>query len=194
MTPLDWIAAAASFVLLGIPFYWFALHPFAKFWRKQRSATALASASVVAWTVSGSVIALFSDRLFAASNAPPWAQLAGLLLLALEAVMLRQVFRTLGPERVIGKVELAGTGQLHVNGLYARVRHPSYAGMMGAMLGVCLLAGTMTLWAVTAGWLVLMRTMIFLEERELLARFGSDYASYQRRVPALLPFRFFPEE
>jgi len=194
MTSLDWIAAAAAFVLLGIPFYWFTLHPFAKFWRGQRAGIALGIASAMGWLVSGSIVVGLGPRLFAAAQAPRWAQGCGLLLLALEAVMLRQVFRVLGPERVIGKVELGGAGQLHQGGLYAHVRHPSYAGMMGAMLGVCLLAGTLTLWAVTAAWLMLMRTMVFLEERELLARFGPAYAEYRKRVPAFLPFRFFPGE
>lgn len=180
------------FVLLGIPFYWFTLHPFAPFWRKRRSRVALLAAIAVAWSSSAAILVPLSGRLFAAQQSPMWARVVGLLLIAAEAVMLRQVFRTLGQERVIGKVELAGSGQLHVAGLYSYVRHPSYAGMMGAMLGVCLLAGTMLLWALAAVWLLLMRTMIFFEERELAARFGSAYVDYRRRVPALLPFRFWP--
>ncbi len=194
MSPLDWIAAAAAFVLLGIPFYWFTLHPFAGFWRRQGSGVALGVASLVAWSASGSIVVALAERLFAAGQAPLWAQITGLTLMGLEVAMLRQVLRTLGTERVIGKVELAGAGQLHIEGLYGYVRHPSYAGMMGAMLGVCLLAGTMLMWALAAAWLLLMRTMIFLEERELITRFGRAYEDYRRRVPALLPFRFWPRE
>ncbi len=194
MNALDWIAAAATFVLLGIPFYWFTLHPFGGFWRRHGSRPALIVATLVAWTTSGAILAYFSGWLFAAEQAPLWGRVAGLLLIAAEAAMLRQVFKTLGPDRVIGKVELGGAGQLHMTGLYGYVRHPSYAGMMGAMLGVCLLAGTMLMWGLAAVWFVLMRTMIFFEERELAVRFGDAYADYRRRVPALLPFRFWPAE
>lgn len=194
MTPLDWIAACAAFVLLAIPVYWFILHPFARFWRSQRVAVALAIASLAAWGASGGFVVMFADRLFASDQAPLWAKIIGGLLMAAEVLMMRQVTRTLGPERLIGKVELGGAGQLQTTGIYARLRHPSYAGMIGAMLGVCLLAGTMLMWAVAVAWFILMRVMMMFEERELVARFGSAYRDYRRRVPALLPFRFWPDE
>lgn len=194
MTPLDLIAAACAFLLLAIPVYWLVLHPFAGFWRKQRLAVAFTFASVVGWAASGALLWLYREQLFAAAAAPAWAKALGLLLLAGEFVMIRQVIRAMGPERLIGRVEMGGGGQLETSGIYARIRHPSYAGMMGAMLGVCLLAGTMTMWVVAAAWFALMRAMIFFEERELIARFGSAYADYRRRVPAFLPFRFFPED
>lgn len=194
MTPLDWIAACAAFVVLAIPAYWFVLHPFARFWRKQRVAMALGVASIIAWSISGGFVVMFADRLFASDQAPLWAKIVGGILLAAEVAMLRQVTRTLGPERLIGKAELGGAGQLQTTGIYGRLRHPSYAGMMGAMLGICLLAGTMLMWAAAAVWFVLMRLMIMFEERELITRFGAAYVDYRRRVPALLPFRFWSEE
>jgi protein-S-isoprenylcysteine O-methyltransferase Ste14 len=194
MNPLDWIAASAAFLLLAIPVYWLVLHPFANFWRKQSKAVALSVASVVAWSVSGALVFAYNDRLFASTQAPLWAKIIGLLLLAVEVFMMRMVIRILGPDRLTGRVEMSGTGQLQTTGIYARLRHPSYAGMIGAMLGICLLAGTMLMWATAVAWFLLMRLMIAFEERELLSRFGSAYTDYRRRVPALLPFRFWPTD
>jgi protein-S-isoprenylcysteine O-methyltransferase Ste14 len=194
MTPWDGIAASAAFVLLAIPVYWLVLHPFAAFWRKRRQGVALGCAALAGWGASGALVLLNFERLFAGAQAPSWARVTGLLLLFAEVFMFRTVARAMGPDRLIGKVEMSGAGQLETTGIYARLRHPSYAGMMMAMLGICLLAGTMLMWALAAAWWVMMRLMIAFEERELLARFGPAYADYRRRVPALLPFRFWPAQ
>ena len=74
------------------------------------------------------------------------------------------------------------------------MRHPRYAGMMLAVLGVCLMAGTLLLWTVAAVWWLLALTAVRLEERELRVRFGAAYAAYCQRVPQFLPFRFWPRE
>ncbi len=103
--------------------------------------------------------------------------------------MMRQVLSAMGPERLAGKMELSGMRELQVSGVYAYVRHPSYAGMMGAMLGVCLLAWSAEMWVLGIIWFLAMRLMIALEERELIARFGEQYVEYQRKVPAFLPYR-----
>lgn len=192
MTPLDLIAAAGAFVLLGIPLYWLVLHPFAAFWRRRRHrlAMAFAVASVTGWMISGAVVYFFSERLFHSEGAPLWARIMGLVLFAGEVVMFGQVTRAMGTERLIGKAEMSGAAQLETSGVYAWLRHPSYAGMMAAMVGICLLAWTAPMVAVAAGWLLLMRVMIAFEERELVARFGAAYEEYRRRVPALIPLRF----
>jgi protein-S-isoprenylcysteine O-methyltransferase Ste14 len=100
----------------------------------------------------------------------------------------------LGTDRLVGASELTGAGELATAGLYARVRHPRYAAMMAGMLGVCLMAGALLLWAASAVWWLLALLSIHLEERELISRFGEAYRDYRQRVPAFLPFRFWPQK
>lgn len=194
MSWLDALAALGFLILCSIPLYWFALHPFAAFWRRVGPRAAFTTAILFAVAGTGTVFYLLADRMFNSAESPLWAKVAGLALMGGELVMVRQVVRNLGPERLIGKVEMGGGGQLITAGIYAHIRHPSYAGMMATMLGICLLAGTLTLWAAAVVWLVLMRVMVAFEERELVARFGEAYLNYRARVPAFLPFRFWPHE
>ena len=190
MSVLDWIAAAFAFILLAIPLYWFILHPFASFWRTKPVQLAFAVAATVAWGISLLVMLALGSRPFAISDPPFVFKILGVVLLLGEVLMMRQVLSAMGPERLAGKMELSGMRELQVSGVYAYVRHPSYAGMMGAMLGVCLLAWSAEMWVLGIIWFLAMRLMIALEERELIARFGEQYVEYQRKVPAFLPYRF----
>jgi protein-S-isoprenylcysteine O-methyltransferase Ste14 len=73
-------------------------------------------------------------------------------------------------------------------GVYNRVRHPIYTGMLGMLLATglaashwgALLAGLVVFWT---GTLIRVRS----EERLLRAAFGAEYDDYARRVPAVLP-------
>jgi protein-S-isoprenylcysteine O-methyltransferase Ste14 len=73
-------------------------------------------------------------------------------------------------------------------GPYAVVRNPIYSGIVLAMLGTALVAGTM---GGLVGF-VLVVTALWqkgrMEERFLLAEFGDEYAAYQREVKFLIPF------
>ena len=193
MKALDWVAAAALFLQLPIPVFWLILHPLVGFWRRHLRAAYLI-AGLSAW--GGGVIFLitFHASFFASERAPVWAIAAGLSLIAADAYFLYRVERELGGARLVGKAELTGSGELATQGLYARVRHPRYAGMMLSVLGACLIAGTLRLWEVAAVWWVLVLAAVSLEERELRARFGAAYDAYSKRVPRFLPLRFRPRE
>jgi protein-S-isoprenylcysteine O-methyltransferase Ste14 len=79
------------------------------------------------------------------------------------------------------------TERLLVVGPYRYVRHPVMVGLL-VLLWVhpvmtptlALLSGGLTLYIAVGTW---------LEERDLLQRFGPAYAAYRSRVPALLPWR-----
>jgi protein-S-isoprenylcysteine O-methyltransferase Ste14 len=90
---------------------------------------------------------------------------------------------------MVGRAELAGARQLASSGIYTRLRHPRYLGMLLAVAGTCLLAGTLLLWVLALAWLGLVLVMLHVEEWELRRRIGPAYDEYRRRVPAMLPFR-----
>ncbi|MGH9814926.1 MAG: methyltransferase family protein [Candidatus Acidiferrales bacterium] len=193
MNWLDAVAAVLCFFYLPIPVYWLLLHPLTRFCRGRERA-ALWIAFAIAWSPGGAYITVLRDHLFAASTAPLWALAAGTALVMLDAAVLFRVHRELGAARLVGQAELTGSGELNTTGLYASVRHPRYAAMIAGMAGVCLIAGTLLLWATAAVWWLLVLIAIWLEERELLARFGEAYARYRARVPAFLPLRIRPRD
>jgi protein-S-isoprenylcysteine O-methyltransferase Ste14 len=188
---MRFLHAVAGFVLffeLPIPIYWLILHPFNRFWRS-RVRAAFWFAGLTAWTCGGVALWSFRHLLLAASR-PSWFAIgAGTALIVVEGYLFVRVERELGGRRLVGHAELTGTGQMFSSGLYARVRHPRYAGMFSAVVGAALISGTPLLWLVLALWFPFALIVIRLEEKELAVRFGPGYDEYRRRVPAFLPFR-----
>jgi len=183
------LAGLVLFADLPVPLYWLIIHPGQRFWRT-RIRAAFWTAGLTAWTVGGVLIFYFRARLLATNPPRVWMIVAGLALIAVEPFTLRRVGHDLGGKRLVGHAELTGGGQLETSGLYARVRHPRYTAMICAALGACLIAATRLLWIVVILWCIVVRLVIALEEREMLARFGEPYAAYRRHVPGFLPFRF----
>jgi len=71
-------------------------------------------------------------------------------------------------------------------GLYRAVRHPLYLGFLVAFWSTPIM--TLGHFVFAAGSTLYVLVAIPLEERDLMARFGDRYASYRKRVRALLPF------
>jgi len=181
-----YLALLVFFLDLPVPLYWFILHPFANFWGT-RVRAAFYLAGLGAWTAGG-IFAFFFRNDLLAPGAPslPFA-LLGVAPIVANAILLRRVGKDLGHMRLVGHAELTGKTDLVTVGIYRHIRHPRYAGMIISVAGACILAGTRWALTVSAIWLVLVVAVIFLEEREMRARFGSAYADYCRAVPRFLP-------
>ncbi len=186
MTFPDWIAAIVLFLQLPIPLYWFVLHPAKNFWRTRRNA-AYVTGLVFSWLPVTIALVAFRRELFRREWPAAWRFALGLVLIAAEVWIFWRVKRDLGGARLVGATELSGGGEIARGGIYASIRHPRYAGSFLALIGACLLAGTRTMWLVTAAWTIATGAAIAMEERELRARFGEDYERYCRRVPRFVP-------
>ena len=69
------------------------------------------------------------------------------------------------------------------HGLYARVRHPIYSGMMLVLVGLALLRPTATVvLACALGFLCMLIVQARLEELDLVQRLPA-YREYMERVP-----------
>jgi protein-S-isoprenylcysteine O-methyltransferase Ste14 len=75
---------------------------------------------------------------------------------------------------------------LIAQGLYLRVRHLRYLGMMTGVFGACLIVATPALRAASIVWLALAPITIGAEERQPHARLGPAYRVYSEQVPAPL--------
>lgn len=186
MRVLHLIAAIVLFLNLPIPLYWFVLHPFGRFWRPRIKA-AYVTALLCSWLPVTAALVAFRHQLFRRVATPLAAIFAGVALIVVEIWIFWRVRRDLGGSRLVGHAELKGGGELQLQGIYARMRHPRYVGSLLAIIGACLLAGTRVMWIVSAVWAALMLASILLEEREMHARFGAAYDEYCRRVPRFLP-------
>jgi protein-S-isoprenylcysteine O-methyltransferase Ste14 len=172
---------------MPVPIYWLSLHAPVFFWRRHMRA-AFPISVLLAWGSVDMLLYYFRAQLFA----PPgmsWQQLLGMIFIAFDVFVFSLSEAVLGGRRIVGHSELTGSRELIVRGLYARVRHPRYLGMMSGVLGACLIVGLPDLWAASLLWLVLVLLSIGAEERELRRRLGAAYMAYAERVPALVPFR-----
>jgi protein-S-isoprenylcysteine O-methyltransferase Ste14 len=185
---LRWIAAVVFFLELPVPFYWFILHPNSSYWRtRQKSVFALA---VLPWPIIAILLAVFRNQIFLTTFPRYWEMFAGMTAILLEFWLIVQAKRALGLARLVGKTGGDDDVEIESGGIYARMRHPRYAGMIGAVVGAGLLSANTTLWIVLAIWTVVVLAAVSLEKRELERRFGAAYLDYCRRVPRFVPNRF----
>jgi protein-S-isoprenylcysteine O-methyltransferase Ste14 len=175
---------------MPVPFYWLILHPPVLFWRKHMRA-AFPVAVLAAWGIVDVLLYRLRLELFRRDGVS-WLALLGFVLIGVDVFTFTKSEAVLGGRRIVGHSELAGSRELIARGLYTRVRHPRYLGMMSGVLGACLIVALPPLWAASVVWLFLALLTIRAEEHELHARLGPAYAAYAERVPALLPFRVRP--
>jgi protein-S-isoprenylcysteine O-methyltransferase Ste14 len=122
---------------------------------------------------------------------PPWRFLAisgGLLCLGVGLWLVVQTIRLFA---IKGHGTLAPWDppcHLVVQGIYRYVRNPMISGVIGVLLGESLIAGSgsLVIWCVLVTCINAVYIPL-LEEPQLAARFGADYAAYQKNVPRWLP-------
>ncbi|MEP7356340.1 MAG: isoprenylcysteine carboxylmethyltransferase family protein [Anaerolineales bacterium] len=85
-------------------------------------------------------------------------------------------------------VAIVAQHRLVDSGLYRRVRHPAYLGLLLSLLGFGLCSGNWVSLAVAAGLpFAAIVYRIRVEERALLRHFGPAYAEYAGRTQRLVP-------
>jgi protein-S-isoprenylcysteine O-methyltransferase Ste14 len=77
--------------------------------------------------------------------------------------------------------------QIAVSGPYARIRHPQYVGFILIMLGFLLQWPTLITLVMFPILVTMYVRLARREEREALAEFGDQYASYATVTPGFLP-------
>jgi len=112
----------------------------------------------------------------------------GVCLLALGGVLSWTSARTLGRQWRFD-AGLNADHQLIQSGAYRFVRHPIYASMLCMLLGTgSFLTPVPFLVAALVFFLIGLEIRVRIEDALLGSRFGEEFADYQRRVPAYLPF------
>lgn len=157
--------------------------------RKQRSAVVSAAFFVVG---PGSVVGLIPwliTRWRLRRPLPGWvaARAVGAVLVAAGLVPVASAFAEFVKARGT-PIPIAPTQRLVVSGFNRHVRNPMYAGMLLSVLGQALLFGNVRLLAYAAAvWAFPAAFVRCYEEPALARRFGAEYETYRRAVPAWLP-------
>lgn len=184
--------AIAVMLITFIPaaiLFWCIVHPFAQLWRKfgrSRSYWVICSLLVVVMTL----LFLARQRLLAwAWPGHPALDVAGVVCLILSGWLRLRIAPHLPIRLLVGMPELAATREteLVTAGIYGRIRHPRYLQMDLALAGYAMIARYPAAYGALFLWLVGIRFVVFLEERELLRRFGDEYRRYCERTPRFIP-------
>jgi len=111
------------------------------------------------------------------------------LMLVISGLAIRYfAIMTLGSAFTV-KIEIIKEHKLKTNGLYQRVRHPSYTGLLQYYVGLGLMMhnlASLLILTVIPLWVVLVR--IEKEEKLLKNHFGEPYLKYQSISHKLFPY------
>jgi len=171
---------------------WLLLHPFVSFWRR------LGSRKSLILIVAGTVLAMFAmyvvrEPLLRLRFGVRWPLVgASAILLTLSSYLNALVYREVPKSMALGLAELSSgdPGELVTSGVYSRVRHPRFVAMALAVAAMALLTNFAAIYILFVVYVVVIFVIALLEERELVARFGSRYVRYAKDVPRFLPLPY----
>ena len=182
----------ALFFLVGFPAamsMWFLIHPLARFWRRRGPVISYACVLALA-VVIGSTVYRFRNRLMSVEFGFSWVLTAGALLCFLAGGLLEWQYRKyLTIATLLGLPEVSENrpGELLTEGIYSWIRHPRYVGLLCELSGAALFVNYLSVYLLLLSTFPIVRFTVWLEERELLDRFGEEYEAYMHRVPRFLP-------
>ena len=191
MDSVRYVLAVAC--LVGFPpaiVYWFVLHPFVDFWRSVgRTRTYIVLALV--FVAVGVAVYLVSGPLLAVEyGTNRWLWIPAAVCYGATVWIQLRIRKQLTFRVLVGVPELekGGTGgTLLADGLYGRVRHPRYAGVILGLLAFALFTNYLAMYALVPLTALGLALIVRLEEPELAERFGEEYERYRARVPMFVP-------
>jgi protein-S-isoprenylcysteine O-methyltransferase Ste14 len=182
----------ASVLYSSVPLFWFVVHPFASSWRRMGR-----SPYRVVLPVWMALILLLgwitwpwrSAQLYSS----PWMWAPAAILLLLGVSIYLRVGTSFSAHKLSGEAELRPdehAQELVTSGLHSRMRHPIYVAHLANFAGWAVGSGLLISYVLLViGLLFTFPLMVWLEERELAARFGAKFREYRQCVP-LLPRLF----
>jgi len=182
-----------SVLYSSIPLFWFAIHPFADFWRRMNRspyllllpiwAAIILAVSCVTWPWHA--VQLYSS---------PWMWAPAALLMFIGLRTYGGIRSGFGTHKLSGEAELRPLKhrqELVTTGLHGRMRHPIYVAHLLNLAGWTMGSGLLVSYILlVVSALSTFPLMIWIEENELEKRFGQRFRDYKARVPLVpLPFQ-----
>ena len=182
----------ALFLLVAFPAamsMWLLIHPLARFWRRRGPTITYASVVVLA-AVIGLLVFRFREPLLRVDFGFNWVlTIAAILVYIAGALLERQYRRHLTIATLLGLPEVSENrpSRLLTEGIYSKVRHPRYLGLMCEISATALLVNYLAIYLLVLATIPVVYLTVWLEERELVERFGEAYERYMAEVPRFLP-------
>lgn len=195
-TPLLPLAQLVVFLYPGLLVFWLIFHTNIEHWRTVgKKAYWIAS---IGWPLTAIPLLYFRREIFP-SDQPPYVSaeefqttlVLGTLTLFLAVVLALQAEKKISRRTLLGLSELEphkNPQPLIDGGIYAKTRNPVYLVHWLFIFSTAAISGYVANWALFLIDCIVLPLMIRAEEKELLNRYGSEFADYMRRVP-----RFFPK-
>lgn len=136
----------------------------------------------VQFLLLGGLILISSEDIFSGNSS---VDVFGLSLEIIGFIVVIMGFRGLGKSLTANPVPIKG-GKLITTGIYSRVRHPIYLGLILVSLGIVLTNGSVIKFGF---WVLLVFLLIFKMkfEESLLIKTYPGYKQYQEKVPGIFP-------
>ena len=137
-----------------------------------------------ATTVIGGIV---TDLVLRTEPFPAWLRIVGVMGMVMMHYPLKRTGRLLSR---LGEPEEWGcTSKLITTDIYGCLRHPHHLFIGIFMTSLGLAVGHIWSFILIAvpHWMWVFGFLFLVEERELLGKFGQDYADYRLKVPMLLP-------
>jgi protein-S-isoprenylcysteine O-methyltransferase Ste14 len=113
-------------------------------------------------------------------------QVLGLGLTTFAFLVFKRSFSYISTGEFLG-TKKSDKNTLVTHGIYAKVRHPLYSATILFLIGFWLFMPTVENIITTACICLYIPIGIWLEEKKLVAVFGTQYQKYAQKVPALFP-------
>jgi len=183
---LGWIVCV---IYSTIPSFWLMVHPRAHRWRSSERSPfrVLVPAWITMWIGIGALTGLWRRN---AIYSTPWSWIPAAFLFSFGIVIYSRAGAHFSLSQLGGLPELRpnrADDRLVTTGIRSRVRHPVYLAHLCEMLAWSVGTGLAVCWMLTAFAILTGAVMIRMEDAELEARFGNEYAAYRTSVPAVLP-------
>jgi len=168
---------------------WFAIHPFARAWRRFGARGTYGILMVPALAVCWGSFTARKTLVGTDLGTRPALIVLGVAALLLAAALARARGKHLTQPILMGVPELSATdkGKLLTEGIYGRIRNPRYLEFLTFILGVAAISNHLGVWILLLASMPALELVVALEERELRERFGAEFDEYCRRVPRWIP-------
>jgi protein-S-isoprenylcysteine O-methyltransferase Ste14 len=177
----------------GVFVYWFIVHNNIE--RLRAFGTRAFWVAALAWLITAGPLLVFRRDIFSVRWMVPepfWGILvgAGTVAFVVALVTFNKARKQIPHRTMVGfpEIEPQKNKQPLLNsGIYARTRNPIYFAHLLLVFSAAVVSNFAANWIMFALDCLILPLLIRAEERELLERYGNEFADYMRRVPRLFP-------